>query len=280
MPSYVASIWRESPSVLVSRAERVIDAAFSGSAEAECGRVFFRADDVAVPGKRFGRMMELFARYRAPLSLAVVPAWLTRARWQYLKSFEKMTPSLCCWHQHGWRHVNHETEGKKQEFGDTRRVSEIRHDLSRGKDRLEQIMTEDFFPVFTPPWNRCGNDTLQVLKDLGFVAISRSFGSKPQIPKDLSDFFVNVDLHTRKEKDPAAGWNNLLMEFKQAAKSGYCGIMLHHQMMNDAAFEFLAMLLGALTNRKNLQLVNFKDLADQQVFNEPIIASAVMDNSE
>lgn len=260
MQSNVSSIWRYSPSDLVSRIERVIDSAFQESADPGSRQVFFRADDVAVPGKRFVQMMELFSRYRVPLSLAVVPARLTRVRWRYLKSFEKKNPSRWCWHQHGWRHVNHEIEGKKQEFGTVRAPFEIRQDLMRGKQRLTDLMGEAFFPVFTPPWNRCSVHTLQLLRELGFAAVSRSRGSKPPSLKNLPDFFVNVDLHTRKETDPAAGRNNLLKEFKQAAGSGCCGIMIHHQMMNESAFDFLEALLKMLVKRKGLSIVHFRDL--------------------
>ncbi len=133
MQRNVSALWRRLPSDLNTRIEKCIR---SGGEKAEGrggGYLFFRADDVAVPGRQFSRMMDLFSTYGVPLSLAVVPAMLTRKRWQYLKGFEKKNPSRWCWHQHGWRHVNHETEGKKQEFGGARTISEIQRDLVGGK---------------------------------------------------------------------------------------------------------------------------------------------------
>jgi peptidoglycan/xylan/chitin deacetylase (PgdA/CDA1 family) len=266
MHSHVSAIWRHLPSDLIPRTERCIDAACERLASAGSGYIYFRADDVAVPGKKFARLLSLFKHYRMPLCLAVVPAWLTRLRWQSIKTEKGQSSSLWCWHQHGWRHVNYETDGKKQEFGSARATSEIKQDLIRGKQRLEHLMQETFYPVFTPPWNRCSLNTLQVLRDLGYVAVSRSRGSKPLSPGALPDFYVNIDLHTRKEHSAVAGWNNLLREFEQAIASSFCGIMIHHQRMNDAAFDFLELLLKALIKRKKLQLVNFKDLADLEVF--------------
>jgi len=266
MQPSIAAIWRRLPSELDSRIDECIR---SGCEKADSkGRVylFFRADDVGVPGMQFARMMDLFAKYGVPLSLAIVPAWLTLDRWQYLNGFEKNNPSRWCWYQHGWRHVNYEAEGKKQEFGDARSLSEIKQDLMRGKCRLEQFLAKAFYPVFTPPWNRCSANTLQVLKDLGYAAVSRSRGSKPLSPGGLPDFYVNVDLHTRKERYPEAGWNNLLREFEQAIASNYCGIMIHHQMMNAAAFDFLKVLLKALKKNPKLQLTHFKDLAGKKIF--------------
>ena len=264
MQRNVSALWRRLPSDLDTRIEKCI---LTGCEKAEgqgAGYLFFRADDVAVPGRQFSRMMDLFSTHGVPLSLAVVPAMLTRKRWQYLKGFEKKTPSGWCWHQHGWRHVNHETEGKKQEFGGARAISEVKRDLMRGKNRLEQLMGDQFYPVFTPPWNRCSSATLQLLKDMGYAAVSRSRGSKTLSLRGLPDYYVNVDLHTRKEKSPAAGWEKLFEELQQAIASNYCGIMIHHQMMNAAAFDFIEILLKTLIKCNEIRLVNFKDLAGRK----------------
>jgi len=266
MQPNVPAIWRRLPPDLDSRIEECIRTGCEKAEDRGVVYLFFRADDVAVPGKQFSLMMDLFSTHGVPLSLAVVPAWLTRQRWQYLKGFEKKNPSGWCWHQHGWRHANRETEGKKQEFGDARAVSEIRQDLERGKHRLKQLMEDRFYPVFTPPWNRCGSGTLQLLKELGYAAVSRSRGSKPPPPPGLPDYCVNVDLHTRKEKNPAAGWENLLAELHQALATNYCGIMIHHQMMNAGAFDFLKVFLRVLKKNPKLQLTHFKGLAGKKIF--------------
>jgi hypothetical protein len=261
MQPTVASLWRQLPPDLDAL---IADCICSGCEKAQgqgAGYFFFRADDVAVPGRQFSRLMELFSAYGVPLSLAVVPAALTRKRWQYLKGLEKKNPTRWCWHQHGWRHVNHEAEGKKQEFGGGRAVSEIKRDLVRGKERLEMLMEDRFYPVFTPPWNRCSSATLKLIKELGFAAVSRSRGSQTPSPGGLPDYFVNVDLHTRKEKRPAEDWEKLFSELRQAIASNHCGIMIHHRMMNDAAFDFLEILLKALAESPALQPVHFRDLA-------------------
>ena len=261
MQSYVSPIWRHLPSDLVHRTERCIHIAAERLENKGPGYIFFRADDVAAPGRKLAKLMDVFKRHRVPLCLAVVPAWLTGRRWQYLKGLEAKESSLWCWHQHGWRHLNHEINGKKQEFGASRSRSDIKRDLVLGKRRLEDLMEAKFYPVFTPPWNRCSLSTLQLLGELGYVAVSRYRGSMPRAPGKLPDFYANVDLHTRKERDPAAGWDRLLEELQQAVSSKFCGIMIHHQRMNEAAFDFLEMLLRILAKRRELQLVNYKDLA-------------------
>jgi len=256
----VSSIWQRLPSDLVARTESCIRNACEQASNRRGASIFFRADDIAVPGSRFARLLEVFSFHRVPLCLAVVPAWLTSARWQAIDGIAKNAARLWCWHQHGWRHVNHEIEGKKQEFGPRRTPADLACDIRRGRQRLQNLMGKNFYPVFTPPWNRCGTEALAELKNAGYLAVSRSRGSRPPAPPGLPNFDVNVDLHTRKEGSPQAGWHNLFGELHQAISSGGCGIMIHHQRMNAAAFDFLAILLKALKAQNKLQPVHFKQL--------------------
>ena len=252
------------PTDLIARLESCINAACDRLSAADSVLIYFRADDIAVPGAKFFRMMELFSNYRIPLSLAVVPAWLTTQRWNALRSWGQGFSSLWCWHQHGWRHINHEYAGRSQEFGPARLQADIKDDLLKGKHRLENIIGDHFYPVFTPPWNRCNLETLKLLKDCGFFAVSRNCRALPPAPHPLPDFCVDVDLHTRKVIDPATEWSRFFAELTEYLSSGRCGIMIHHRKMNMAAFDFLEILLKILTRQKRIRLVNFKNLAKTQ----------------
>jgi len=258
MRADVFPMWLSVPADIDARVHRCLDSALEKAPPMVT--VFFRADDVAVPGTRFNRLAATFTRNRMPLNLAVVPAWLTGPRWQTVRRLAKQVPGLFCWHQHGWRHVNHEPAGKKQEFGPARSRREIKTDLLRGRQRLARIMGRDFFPVFTPPWNRCDGNTLALLSTLEYLAVSRSSGSLPPSPEKLADIPVNVDLHTLREKNPDTGWNRLLADLGCAVSGGICGVMIHHRFMNDAAFGFLDMLLKAVAQRRRFYPVTFKEL--------------------
>jgi len=264
MQKDISTIWHGLPSDIVSKVERCVAAGCAKKSHSGDIYIFFRADDIAVPGQQFAHLLEVFSQNRVPLCLAVVPAWLTRQRWRALKNVAQKTASRWCWHQHGWRHINHEIEGKKQEFGPARSRADLEHDIRRGRQRLENLLGKSFHPVFTPPWNRCDQKTLDLLKEMDYAAISRSRGSKPPPPTGLLNFDVNVDLHTRKEKRPGVGWDNLFTDLQQAIGSGRCGIMIHHQRMNKAAFDFLDILLQALKRQKTLQLVHFKEYTASQ----------------
>jgi len=222
--------------------------------------IFFRADDIGVASKNYSKMMELFLKYQTPLCLAVVPAWITGKRWEAMDDFINKGAGLFCWHIHGYRHMNHETRGKKQEFGPARSSLEIYNDLSRGLDRVQTIMGEKVNLIFTPPWNRCSLDTMEILQKLGFDGISRSFGARP-LPQDgFRDFPIHADLHTLKGKQPGKVWEKLVGQLATGIKSGACGIMIHHMRMNQQAFVFLEYLLKTFAEYRQVEIITYKDL--------------------
>jgi len=222
--------------------------------------IFFRADDIGVPGKQFTQLIQLFLDHHLPLCLALVPTWLTTARFKTLQQLTGKDSSQWCWHQHGWLHRNHESSGKKQEFGPGRSAEEQRADLKKGKKRLLNILENSFSPYFTPPWNRCSLETLQGLQDLHFLAVSRSQRAQPLSPPNLPDLQINIDLHTRKEPDPETDLKTFLLELEQGIASGTGGIMIHHQRMNQPAFDFLALLLTIIASRPELHPVRFQEM--------------------
>jgi len=222
--------------------------------------IFFRADDIGIPSHRFRLLIECFIKHRMPLCLATVPAWITESRFSELKNITGSHSTQWCWHQHGRLHHNFEKSGKKQEFGPSRTKKEIKENLQQGQKRLIKIIGEEFQPFFTPPWNRCSSTTIESLVELKFSALSRSRGAEPETVTELPDFQVGVDLHTRKEASPQLSFNNLLNELEEAIGSGQCGIMIHHQRMNDNAFELLSLLLEIIKNSPRLSPILFEDL--------------------
>jgi len=258
MTDIISSIWSdEPPAALDRRLHQLLGVNTNGKPTI---RVFFRADDIGRVDPQFNRLMRLFKKHQAPLCLAVVPEWLDHARWREMLPYTPDDP-LWCWHQHGRRHTNYEPTGKKSEFGVSRSKEQIRSDLQQGRDRLQNIFGRLFVPVFTPPWNRCSTETLEILCELDFKAISRFRGAQPRSP--LPDLAINVDLHTRREKNARQGWDRLLSEFKEAAQSGCMGIMIHHQRMNDAAFDFLDLLLPILKGHQSVSCRSFRDFTEK-----------------
>ncbi len=252
MAAKVSAIWNCDPRDMQCSLEKCLNESLE---KTERVRVFFRADDIAAPSRNYTNLMGVFRENRVPLCLAVVPSWISKTRWEAIAKTAGGDSSQWCWHQHGWRHINHESVGKKQEFGPSRSREDISRDLQLGRHRLEAIIGKAFEPYFTPPWNRCGPHTLEVLQELEYRAISRSIGAKP-ISNNLPEYFVNVDLHTRRQGDGSKDMEAFFSELSQALAGGYCGIMIHHQLMNSQAFDFLDVLLQVFSKQKKLDLVS------------------------
>jgi len=250
--THISSLWL-TPSVDgTERIGRILDAAPAGT------EVFFRADDVAVPGDNCRQMMDLFIAHNIPLHMAVTPAWLTQARWNVLKDWAGDS-EVFCWHQHGWQHRSHQTSGKNSEFGNQRPAADKKADLAKGHKRLTSIMGPSFFPAFTPPWNRFDAQTGEALTELGYACVSRSAGERRKVPlpDTLPDIPINVDLHTRNEVDSDHGWDALANEFEAGIQTGRIGIMLHHQRMNPAAMDFLDTCLSRVANHPKMRRIRF-----------------------
>ncbi|TVM19986.1 polysaccharide deacetylase [Oceanidesulfovibrio indonesiensis] len=255
-------------------AERIEDAVRRGLAgwPLDSGpQLFFRADDVAAPGERCDRMFRIFHDRGAPLDAAVTPAWISSPRAAGLLKLAS-GPARVDFHVHGWRHVNHETAEpgeplvsggkppKKCEFGPSRPRKAKQRDLETARSRMTGLFGDAFLPVFTPPWNRCDAETLELLADLDFIAVSRDGGALPAAPPTLAEFPVLVDLHTRREDDPDAGMDALLDELAAGLRLPVCGVMIHHQRMNEAAAVFLETLLTALADFQEVRLAGLRSI--------------------
>jgi hypothetical protein len=122
-------------------------------------------------------------------------------------------------------------------------------------------MGSDFSPFFTPPWNRCSDQALELLAELEYRGVSRSRGEQYR-RAFVDDFFINVDLHTRKEADPASALQGLCRELRQAIEENYVSIMIHHQLMNESSFELLDLLLSYISQSSKIKGYRFNELSE------------------
>lgn len=259
----ISPLWRNPPAGFRHRLRQAVASGLDKAKDHQA-EVFFRADGVAVPSASFASMARTFGEAKAPCTMAVVPAWLTESRWLSLKKVVADDPGLVCWCQHGWRHVNHEPQGMHEgEFGPARAARDKRQDLIKGFKRLTTIVGVQFVPVFVPPWGCCDGDTLAALAGTGLTALSCRLGAGQAAASDLPDFSVRVDLHARQEPDAAASLETVLEEIRAGLASGRCGVMLHHQRMNQASLDFLGVLLEELASQAGVRLAHMGQLLAQ-----------------
>lgn len=233
--------------------------------------IFLRDDDIDEDEETLRHLLDIALSRNVPMNLQIIPGKLTSSGIRLLKDFNRVNPDLVSLNQHGCSHLNHEMEGRKCEFGPSRSFQEQLEDISKGKDILEATFPMRFFPVFTPPWNRCTPDTFKVLHELGFPILSKDLGEQPITGFSFTEISTSLDLYTwkggAKMKAPEDIVKLLLLQMTQLH---VIGILLHHKVMDANAFSFLDCLLDVLGRYPNVEFHTFQTLMKTEKYQVPI----------
>jgi hypothetical protein len=224
--------------------------------------VFLRNDDVGREERGLRRLLNLALSRAVPLSLQVIPGLLTDSQARLLHEYKHFFPTLLELNQHGWQHANHESNGTKAEFGLNRDFDRQLDDIARGKTILEQAFADRFHPVFTPPWNRCTEDTMAALDRLGFRVLSRSRGAHTATNgHSFREIPITLDLYSRKHGPGMRPVPELMGDLLHQVDEGVTiGLLLHHPIMEADAFAFLEGLLDELTRSPAVRFHTFRSL--------------------
>lgn len=214
--------------------------------------LFFRADDAGWGHERFERLAALFAGRGQRLNAAAIPLACLQSR----PPLPPRALEAVEFHSHGWAHLDHESAGKKCEFGPARAPETVARELEQSRAACAELFGERYFPAFVPPWNRIDERFVSLLPAAGFRALSRDGAARAGMP-GLVELNVRVDLHTSRAPAPASP--EAVLE-AVSAFPGPAGIMLHHARMGDADFAFLDALLRLLP-RRGARSAFFSELA-------------------
>jgi hypothetical protein len=207
------------------------------------------------------RLLDLFTQYEAPINLAVIPGLLMNDAAELLRQSVVEFPSLFELNQHGWRHLNHEPEGKKCEFGPSRSYQLQYEDLDNGKSRMNNAFGDHWFSVFVPPWNRCTAETVSALEQLNFQALSRDRGRGEGTSGRLREIPITLDLFHWRGGASLRSVEELAQDFsRQIAAENRIGVMLHHKVMDDEAFALLENLLLVFKRFLGVRFHTFQSL--------------------
>jgi peptidoglycan/xylan/chitin deacetylase (PgdA/CDA1 family) len=224
-------------------------------------QLFIRNDDVSDDEPRLRQLLALGEKHRVPLTLAVIPGLLTEGAIELLNQQDDLIELQ----QHGWQHTNHETCGKKCEFGASRDNAAQHADLAAGQARMNEAFGTRWFPAFTPPWNRCTAATAQGLIDLSFCALSRDVSQASFDDPRLPEFPVTLDLFRWRGGAALRPSDELHQELaRQIRHTDRIGMMLHHQVMDDAAFALLDEWLTVLTQSPLVRFHTLQTLLEAQ----------------
>src|SRR5262245_24919422 len=124
-------------------------------------------------------------------------------------------------------------------------------ELAAGRDRLRALLGDSTDLIFTPPWNRCTEETAQALCLEGFETLSRIRGAAAIDVGRLRELDVAVDWQTREDGKPLSP-HRLGAQLAQAVQQPTAvGIMLHHAVMDASDLHRLGELFELLKGHPN-----------------------------
>jgi len=222
-------------------------------------QVFFRDDDGGWADSRLQSLCDCFGQMAVPLDIALIPDALTSSTVTLLRALLSDSSALFHMHQHGFAHVNHQTQGRSCEFGSERDFAHQFDDIAQGQQILHDHLESSAEPIFTPPWNRCTTATKRALEQLGFRALSRITGSEP-LSGNLVELPVAVDW-LKKKHGVRLEAEDIILQITTQFKSEQpvIGIMLHHEHMDRENRALLTRTVNVLQQSKRVRFVSMLD---------------------
>jgi len=232
--------------------------------------LFFRDDDGGWEDVRLRALLELHERHGMPLDLALIPDALSPQLVRDLERRAARSDALGL-HQHGRTHLNHESAGRKCEFGPSRKAVDQYTDIESGRNTLAGLFGERVDPIFTPPWNRCTQVTVVSLSALEFRVLSRDRGADELNLFGLMELPVDVDwcgrfdaAGSRLHKDAQPDVTELDRRLaRAAARGGPVGVMLHHAVMDEASLDALSALLALVARHPHARCARMATLCSE-----------------
>jgi peptidoglycan/xylan/chitin deacetylase (PgdA/CDA1 family) len=212
-------------------------------------RFWWRDDDVGIDHPDFPRLLELAARHRVPVALAVVPLRLTQVVQTRIAGSDEATVI-----QHGFRHRNHAPLGAPQLELGGRDPERVLQELDWGRRILETAFGSHFLTVLAPPWHRLDHRLLPRLRCCGFVGLSTGGHRISPAPfPGLAQVNVHVDPVDWRNSRPGdrrfVGEKAALAQLLAMARADEpIGIMTHHRGLEEAIWMFLDRLFGILSS--------------------------------
>ncbi len=215
---------------------------------------WWRDDDAIQPTAALDRLLGLGSQ---PLALAVIPAEMVPELAGYLTG--RKVDVL----QHGYSHRNHEPpEAKKAELGAARPAAAVREELRRGARLLAAAFGAQALPVLVPPWNRIAEPLIAHLAEDGYRGLSTQGARRPALKEGILRVNTHIDIVDWRGGRCFIGREaaiDLALGHLSARREGRAdaaeptGLLTHHLVLEDAAFDFTAEFLARTAQHPAVQ---------------------------
>jgi predicted glycosyltransferase len=227
--------------------------------------IFIRDDDGGWDDARLLDLLDWFTVRGWPIDVAVIPMALTVLLAEELLARKRLHPRSLGLHQHGYQHRNHEVLGRKCEFGTSRSAEQQLDDIAAGLAYLGQRFDGQMDAIFTPPWNRCTQTTVDAMRRCGFRAISRNRSAAQLDTSGLLDLSITIDWQRQRIDKSELGFElaRAIAATQGPANTGPVGIMLHHAVITAEELVLLDECLSLLQRYPQVQFRLLGELLQQ-----------------
>lgn len=223
-------------------------------------RVWWRDDDAVSDTPQLRRLLDVACEAEAVVALGVIPE----------KADGSLVPftatANCCIWQHGWGHSFH-VDG---EFGDGRALELMIEDALKGQRSLDRLFgPAGWQRVFVPPNHSLAMPFKALLPTLGYLGVSAGVPLTPPV-----DGVVEVNAEIDVMNWPAGqllsthAISLMLVEQLRSRRRGEVpvgcpiGILTHHLVFDEAAWERVARLIEFLVRHPAVDLLPADSLFD------------------
>jgi len=214
--------------------------------------LWWRDDDAIAATPALDRLQQVTGAGGAALCLAVIPGHMTEDLAPALAAHVTVVP-------HGFAHRSHAAPGaKKAEYGADRPLAEMASEIATGWRRVHDRFGARARPVFVPPWNRMADALLPLLPAAGLTGLS---AKSPRVVPRVTGITVRdaaVDIIDWRGGRRFLGTGAVLGQIVEGlrarrpggvdADKGPLGILTHHLVHDEEAWEFLAALCSHLAH--------------------------------
>ncbi len=207
-------------------------------------RLWLRDDDAIDTTGQLERLVALTDKFSIPATLAVIPNLATDALASRLENCLQISVAL-----HGISHLNRAPASEKKcELGLHRGQHIVVEELASGRLKLEQMFGQQFINMLVPPWNKIAAQLVPELSKTGLSTLSAYGWDRFPATANLVQFNTHVDIidwrGTRGGRPASELASELANALRIARDKGGepVGILSHHLVHDDAAWEFLQQL--------------------------------------
>ncbi len=239
--------------------------------------VIFRIDDPQPywQSHKLKRAIDLFLEEKVPVTLGVIPKVMNKSTVLEYPSFISYIKDLVYLHgdlieiaQHGLTHLALSKVGGGSEFAGLPFHKQLEM-IKKGKGILESIDPEIKLKSFIPPFDTFDNNTLEAVRELGFIAFSAMYDEDPRaeigqpyVDKGLVVIHAAISLTKDWETGATRSYDELRESFdKVYNKSGVFVLETHYFRFDERNTEMIRELIHYM-KRKDVAFMKLGDFGE------------------